>query len=409
MIVIVWLRTIAWLLRTPLRIATMVATGVALGITVVLHVRFGFSLLAYISDPSMHERLRHLDFRVFWHSANALLDGKNLYFDTGAPDSSANPPIWTVLMSPLALFKTLFAYRLFVVLTVPVTIGYLVWMASEIGLQVEWALVGSSALLLSHPMLKTLALGQMYPFLALGLVAAWVGDRKDRPLLTGVALGLVVAVKPLLAPVLLWPLVSRKWKVLVSTICTGAAASLAAEIVAGPGATLDWLSYVSSRRPDGFWDNNTIPGAATRIFAENDWVEPIATVPWALPVAYLVAIGVIILTAVAAHRDPEMGLWALVAASLLASPIAWHTYLVLLGPAVLLLLARGWLAPGCLLLALQLIPPEWSVPWTQGEAPWAPLALTFYLYVLVVHWLMLVAASREGQKTLPPSSERLPT
>jgi hypothetical protein len=249
----------------------------------------------------------------------------------------------------------------------------------------------------------------MYPFLALGLVAAWVGDRKDIPLLTGVALGLVVAVKPLLAPVLLWPLVSRKWKVLVSTICTGAAASLVAEIVSGPGATLDWLSYVSSRRPDGFWDNNTIPGAATRIFAENDWVEPIATVPWALPVAYLVAIGVIILTAVAAHRDREMGLWALVAASLLASPIAWHTYLVLLGPAVLLLLARGWLAPGCLLLALQLIPPEWAAPWTQGEALWEPFALTFYLYVLVVHWLVLVAASRARQKTMTPSSDRLPT
>lgn len=386
----------------------MVATGVALGTTVVLHVRFGFSLLGGIWDPSMDE-LQHYDFGVFWHSANALLDGKNIYFGTGAPDSSANPPIWTVLMSPLALLQPLFAYRLFVVLTVPVTIGYLVWMASEIGLQVRWALVGSSALLLSHPMLKTLGLGQMYPFLALGLVAAWVGDRKDRPLLTGVALGLVVAVKPLLAPVLLWPLVSRKWKVLVSTILTGAASSLVAEIVAGPGATLDWLSYVSSRRPDGFWDNNTIPGAATRIFAENDWVEPIATVPWALPVAYLVAIEVIILTAVAAHRDREMGLWALVAASLLASPIAWHTYLVLLGPAVLLLLARGWLAPGCLLLALQLIPPEWSAPWTQGEAPWESLALTFYLYALVVHWLVLVAASRAGRKTMPPSSDRLPT
>jgi len=409
MIVIVWLGTIAWLLRTPLRIATMVATGVALGTTVVLHVRFGFSLLGGIWDPLLDERLQHYDFAVFWHSANALLDGKNIYFGTGAQDSSANPPIWTVLMSPLALLKPIFAYRLFVVLTVPVTIGYLVWMASEIGLQVGWALVGSSALLLSHPMLKTLGLGQIYPFLALGLVAAWVGDRKDRPLLTGVALGLVVAVKPLLAPVLLWPLVSRKWKVLVSTICTGAAASLVAEIVAGPGATLDWLSYVSSRRPSGAWDNSTIAGAASRIFAANDWVEPIATVPWALPVAYLVAIEVIILTAVAAHRDREMGLWALVAASLLASPIAWHTYLVLLGPAVLLLLARGWLAPGCLLLALQLIPPEWSIPWEHGVAPWAPLALTFYLYVLVVHWLVLVAASQAGQKAMPPSSDRLPT
>jgi hypothetical protein len=391
MLVIVRSRKFGPLLTTPANIVIMVVAGCALGSAVALYVRFGFGVLAVISDASMEA---HIDFNVFWHSANALWDGKNLYFGTGGPGSSANPPIWTVLISPLALLEPIAAYRLFVVLTLPVTIGYLVWMASESGLQVGWALVGSSALLLSSPMLGTLALGQMYPLLALGLVAAWVCDRKDRPLLTGVALGLVVAVKPLLAPVLLWPLVSSKWKVLASTILTGGAASLVAEIVAGPGATRDWLSYVGGRRPDGFWDNNTIPGAASRIFAENGFVEPIATLSWALPVAYIVAIGVMILTGVAAHRDQEMGLWALVAASLLASPIAWHNYLVLLGPAVLLLLARGWLAPACLLLAFQLIPPDWSVPWRYGEAPWAPLALTFYLYVLVVHWLVLIAAAR---------------
>jgi membrane protein implicated in regulation of membrane protease activity len=80
---------------------------------------------------------------------------------------------------------------------------------------------------------------------------------------------------------------------------------------------------------------------------------------------------------------------------------------VLLGPAVLLLLARGWLALACLLLAIQLIPPDWSVPWRYGEAPWAPLALTFYLYVLVVHWLVLIAAARGGKwrhSTASPST-----
>jgi hypothetical protein len=63
----------------------------------------------------------------------------------------------------------------------------------------------------------------------------------------------------------------------------------------------------------------------------------------------------------------------------------------------LLLLARGWVAPACLLLALQLIPPDWSAPWRYGEAPWAPLALTFYLYILVVYWLTLLVASERKQ------------
>ncbi len=91
-----------------------------------------------------------------------------------------------------------------------------------------------------------------------------------------------------------------------------------------------------------------------------------------------------------------MGLWALVAASLLASPIAWNNYLVLLGPGVLLLLARGWAAPALLLLALQSIPPLWPLLWQGTNTIVATLALTLYLYILIAHWLVfLVAAEPE--------------
>jgi alpha-1,2-mannosyltransferase/arabinofuranan 3-O-arabinosyltransferase len=391
MLVVVKFRKFGSLLKTPADITIMVAAVIALGTAVALYASFGFGVLASIADGSIDS---HFDFNVFWHSANALWDGRSIYVGTGGPDSSANPPIWTLLISPLGLLEPITAYRLFVVLTLPVTIGYLVWTASELGMHARWALMGGCALLLSLPMLGTLALGQMYPLLTLGLVAAWAAHRRDKPDLSGVALGLVVAVKPLLAPVLLWPLVLKKWQMFATAVLTGSAASLVADIIVGPGATLEWLLYVGARRPDGYWDNNTIPGAAARIFAENNFVEPIILLPWALPVAYALGIGTVILTAVVVRRDPEMGLWALVAASLLASPIAWHNYLVLLGPAALLLLARGWVAQACLLLALQLIPPDWSVPWRYGEAPWASLALTFYLYVLIVHWLVLLTASR---------------
>jgi alpha-1,2-mannosyltransferase len=372
----------------------------ALGAAMALYVTFGFGSLASISTKSMEV---HADFDIFWRSAEALWEGRDIY-DTGAELANLNPPFWTVLISPLGLLKPIIAYHLFVLLTILVTIGYLAWTASELELRAEWVLGGGSALLLSSPMLSTLALGQIYSLLALGLVAAWVADRRNRSVLSGVALGLVVAVKPLLAPVVLWPLVSRKWQAFVAALIAGTAVTLVGEIVAGAGTTLDWIRYISTLHPDGYWDNNTIPGAASRIFTENDYVEPIASVPWALPVAYALGIGSVILTAVVARRDPDMGLWALVAASLLASPIAWHNYLVLLGPAVLLLLARGWVAPACLLLALQLIPPDWSAPWRYGEAPWAPLVLTFYLYILVVYWLTLLFASERKQPAVQDHS-----
>jgi alpha-1,2-mannosyltransferase len=128
-----------------------------------------------------------------------------------------------VLISPLGLLEPITACRLFVLLTLSVAIAYLAWTASELELHAGWVLGGGSALLFSSPMLGTLAPGQIYPLLALGLVAAWVADRRERSVLSGVALGLVVAVKPLLAPVVLWPLVSRKWQAFAATLIAGAA------------------------------------------------------------------------------------------------------------------------------------------------------------------------------------------
>lgn len=86
------------------------------------------------------------------------------------------------------------------------------------------------------------------------------------------------------------------------------------------------------------------------------------------------------------------------AASLLASPIAWHNYLVLLAPGVLLLLARGRIGPALLLLALQAIPAQWPLLWNEQGTVGATFALTLYLYVLLAHWgLLLLAVEPEAE------------
>jgi hypothetical protein len=89
----------------------------------------------------------------------------------------------------------------------------------------------------------------------------------------------------------------------------------------------------------------------------------------------------------------------LVAASLLASPIAWHNYLVLLGPGVLLLLARGRCGPAFLLLALQSIPAQWPLLWDGEGTVAASLAMTLYLCILLAHWLVFLAAAGDPEGT----------
>ncbi len=380
------------------KIWDVILAATAIGVLLLafaLDVYFWPGILESISTDSVRA---HGDFYTFWHSAAALWEGRDIY-ETGAEAENRNPPFWTVLISPLGLLEPLLAYRIFSVLSVFLMVGCLIWMASKVRLDPRWAVPGTVLLLLSSPLLKTLALGQIYPVLATGLVAAWISDRRDRLMVSGGALGLVVALKPSLAPIILWPLMRRRWKTFAASLASAAGATLVGAIVVGPGATLDWLMLLSDDTVNPFWDNASLSSAAARLFTENEFARPIATVAWLVPVAYVLGIGAIVLTAVRVRYSPEVALWALVAASLLASPIAWHNYLVLLGPGILLLLARGWIATGFMLLALQSIPPYWPTLWIDEDTVLATLALTLYFYILLAHWFAFLVASRRQQES----------
>ena len=362
-----------------------------LAVSLWLQVSYLGAALGRISTGSMRV---HVDFDSFWRSARAMLEGKGIY-DTGVELVNLNPPVWTVLISPLGLLEPLMAYRVFVVISVVVVVGYLSWIVEELRLRPGWTAVGVLMLLLSSPLLATLALGQVYPVLALGLVAAWVADRRERDEVSGAALGLVVALKPSLLPVLLWPLARQRWRAFVAAVVSGAVVTLIGVVILGPGATLDYIGVLRDRSVSAYWDNASIPSAAARLFTENPYAQNVATLPLMVPVGYALGIAAIALTAMRIRHGPEVGLWVLVAASLLASPIAWHNYLVLLGPGVLLLLARGMVAPAFLLLALQSIPAQWPLIWNERGTVVASLAMTLYLYILIAHWLALLAATRE--------------
>lgn len=69
------------------------------------------------------------------------------------------------------------------------------------------------------------------------------------------------------------------------------------------------------------------------------------------------------------------------AVSLLTTPFAWRNYLVLLGPGILLLLARGQVALVLLLLTLRLIPPSWFLLWQDADGavrPWCSRSTRTY-------------------------------
>lgn len=177
-------------------------------------------------------------------------------------------------------------------------------------------------------------------------------------------------------------------------------ATLIGVLVVGPYATfVEYPKVLSSVRPDGNPVNASLPGAAARIFGGEDQAHSIASLPWAVPAAVVLGWSLVLLTTWAVRKDEGgLGLWAVAAASPLASPVAWHNYLVMLAPGILVLVGRGRTYTAMLLLTLVLILPQWIEMW--WEAPnvsdlLAALALSLYTFILVAHWLaFLFAAAR---------------
>jgi len=384
------------------------ASAVAIGISLALHWRFGVETLGRVSTPSMDV---HGDFEAFWWSARSWLAGGDVY-ETGTRLTNLNPPLWVPLFAPLALLEPLPAYRVFTVVSATLALAALGWMALEArlarGIGSFWAALAVGALFVSSPMLATLALGQIYAVLTFLLVASWAAERRGREVLSGVLLGLVVALKPTLAPVLLWPAARRGWKALVAAVLSGAGATIAAFVVVGPGATFGWVEVIRQVRVSPYWDNASLPAMAARLFTIHERGEPLAVVPEAVVVATVLGAGLVLLTArLVRHgrgdgRGAEGGLWALAAVALVASPIAWHNYLVLLAPGAILLLARGRIAAGVLLVSLQLIPAQWPRLWAEAaqnghlDSTVSLFPMSLYFPILLAHWTAFLVLSREG-------------
>ena len=218
--------------------------------------------------------------------------------------------------------------------------------------------------LLARAMFNTLWLGQDYSLMIVLAVAAWVLLERDRQLAAGIALGVLAAAKPNYA---LWPLLlvfCGRWKASAAAAVVAAALCALPLALYGPGIYGEWMRAVASD-PHWFFPNEvSLAGLATRAGH--------ARVGEALAAALLVAA-----VAVVAWKRPSLRVTSGVALSvgMLASPLAWYQYAMLLGGP---LLARrwNWGLTVVLLILLQPWAPAFFVPvwvvtgWFLWEAAW---------------------------------------
>lgn len=226
----------------------------------------------------------------------------------------------------------------------------------------------------------TLELEQIYvPLLLLGL-AAWLALERGHTLAAGLSVGVLAAIKP---QFLLWPallLLARHWRAATAGFATAAALSALPLLTDGPGIYREWLAVTPSLT-DGqpFPGNSSLPGVAARAGA------PLAGV--ALAGVTIAALGG---WALRRRPSPLRVSTAALLGALLAGPISWAGYTLLLLPA----LFRAPVTRLSLAAMALLCFPYWLVLDLAGRGPTLSfLAGSVYAWALL---LLLLDQGRRG-------------
>lgn len=296
----------------------------------------------YLVAAGVHESLAY-DFReAYLPAAHSVLDGESPYPALDDPELAAETAyVYPPLLAYAVVPATLLSENAASVVAALVAVGLLLATMLVLGVR-DWRCYGAA--LLWAPTLNALHTASSSLLLALAAALAWRYRERAWPLATSIGLG--IAVKLLLWPLLVWTLATRRLR-----------ASVGAALVA-LGVTVGLWALL------GFEDLTRYPSLLRRLAeleAENSYslvaVGAVLGVGEDVAQVLAVAIGIALLAAcvVFARRGDDLrSFTSALAAALAFTPILWQHYLVLL--LVPLAIARPrfsgvWLVPAILWLA----------------------------------------------------------
>ncbi len=299
-----------------------------------------------------------------------------------------NPPISVLVFSPLAYLDPYLAFVVWYGLSLLLYLLVIFILARSYpqhtsALRIGWALSLAG-------FWHTLELGQIYVPLLLATTGALLLMQRERPILAGVLIGLLVAFKPNFA---IWPvllLLSGYWRVALAGLGTSALLSLLPLAFYPPTIYIQWLKASAAYSGRILPINNSFPGLGERL---------------GLPLLGI-ALSIILLLALLAwawhYRPPQLTVSGLaLLAAILASPIAWIGYTLLLLP---VLFRRTWSTPEQIAAIMIAVP--YAV---DPSLTWLPpfiSQLGWYIWALV---LLLIALSRMAlRQSLPIANPPCP-
>ena len=300
------------------------------------------------------------DFALFHESARRWLDSGLFY--SGTASLNMNLPHVSVLFVPWA--------------ALPLPVAWVTWQATNLlllAVLIRWLALPRAwvlAVLLSSAWLMQAALAQIAVVLAVLVTGAWHCHRRGRGGQAGIWLGIAVAIKPFLLPLVAWWLLRREWKAAGTALAVGAGILILGLLTLGTSAYEQWVATLA-RMPDSEPLNIALWGAVRRA-VRIEWQRA----AW-LTAASLVAIG----TAIRVRHVSSDRAWvALLIAGLLTSPLGWAYYgMLLIGP--LSTLARSewsvawwglWIPAGVGMPAWSIGTLAWALAWGAAIAPTKP-------------------------------------
>jgi hypothetical protein len=287
----------------------------------------------------------------------------------------------------------------------------LVLVARELRIEVQgWMIFAALALVVSwNAVLSQLYQGQLNFMILFLLVVAWVADRRGYQTLAGASVGAAAAMKIFPALLLVYFVATGRWRAVAATLLAGLLLHVVALLLFGPTA---FETYVRDVLPSlnvfqGSWLNVSLTGYWKRVGVALG--VPMLGRILAVVCQFLVVVAVWWVSRRAARAgEPDRAFALVVVGMLLASPVAWVHYFVLLtlpllifwqrlsgGPARVLLLVVGvvlWLperfVPG-LLVGRETADTLSSVSPMPGGVDMAFVGLGPFTYALVALFLLV--------------------
>lgn len=396
----------------------------------------GIVLFCYAKLVESRSQLAwQLDFTKFHISANALINGDDIYrrvpsdyfgpIDAKMEDvpeklhPNLNLPFVTVLLSPFGLLDLDTGMAVWTMLSICFSLATAFLLGREIGTLAgvkalpPWIITGvlAIALLVYYPNWIGAALGQLSQLLLLVLTATWISARRGHDRAAGVLFGLALMLKPFTGILLLLLPWLGRWQLLAWYITSAAAFAGIAALIAGPESYLHYLVGLREINWHAAGWNASLMAPITALMGGGDGPGIYSLPSLRLPVwmAVSIVLYALLVIQIRALRPDQIKLDVTVAGSiplmLLISPLGWLYYFSLIWITVAAVVlataelnhAARWRWGPLFILVMCGLPYPYLEPGKAGRSAENILTTSGDTVALLIVFLFVVAAGRAAR------------